>query len=169
METPARGGLMAHTKAKGTTKLGRDSESKRLGVKIFGGSPIKCGQIIIRQRGTAYMPGDGVKKGGDDTLYAIRDGAVNFKKIRYTNFTGNKQMKQVVSVLQNQKSNLKVQNDNSKLKIAKDNSKAKPEETKNAEQALTKREIIREEELPKIPVRKDIRKTKSPVKHSHKK
>lgn len=89
---------MAHTKAKGTTKLGRDSESKRLGVKIYGGSAIKCGQIIIRQRGTAYMAGDGVKTGKDDTLYAIQDGVVVFKKIRYKNFNGNKKIKQIVSV-----------------------------------------------------------------------
>lgn len=89
---------MAHTKAKGTTKLGRDSESKRLGVKIYGGSPIKCGQIIIRQRGTAYFAGEGVKTGKDDTLYAIQDGTVEFKKIRYANFNGNKKLKQRVSV-----------------------------------------------------------------------
>jgi len=90
---------MAHTKAKGTTKLGRDSESQRLGVKIFGGSPIKCGQIIIRQRGTLYMNGAGVGLGKDDTLFALRDGVVNYKKVRYTNFTGNKKMKQFVSVV----------------------------------------------------------------------
>lgn len=89
---------MAHTKAKGTTKLGRDSESKRLGVKVYGGSPIKCGQIIIRQRGTSYLNGKGVSRGGDDTLYAVRDGIVIFKKIRYTNFTGNAKSKQIVSV-----------------------------------------------------------------------
>jgi len=90
---------MAHTKAKGTTKLGRDSESKRLGVKIYGGSAIKCGQIIIRQRGTAYMAGDGVKTGKDDTLYAIADGIVQFKKVRYPSFNGNKKIKQRVSVV----------------------------------------------------------------------
>ena len=89
---------MAKTKAKGTTKLGRDSESKRLGVKIFGGSPIKCGQIIIRQRGTRYMPGDGVGHGKDDTLYAVRDGVVSFREINRTSFTGNKRKKQIVSV-----------------------------------------------------------------------
>jgi large subunit ribosomal protein L27 len=155
---------MAHTKAKGTTKLGRDSESKRLGVKIFGGSPIKCGQIIIRQRGTVYMPGDGVRRGGDDTLYAVRDGLVNFKKTRYTNFTGNKRMKQVVSVVGNS-DKLKVKSEKVKVEIAE--KPMKPTEPIEAEQSLTKREIIREEELPKIPVRKDVRKTKSPVKHSH--
>jgi len=90
---------MAHTKAKGTTKLGRDSESKRLGVKIFGGSPIKCGQIIVRQRGTRYMAGDGVKVGVDHTVYAIRDGLVKFQEKRYTNFSGNRKMKQFIHVV----------------------------------------------------------------------
>ena len=98
---------MAHTKAKGTTKLGRDSESKRLGVKIYGGSAIACGQIIVRQRGTRYMAGDGVKRGGDDTLYAVKDGVVQFKKIRYQNFTGSKQMKQVVAVADKVKEEVK--------------------------------------------------------------
>ena len=90
---------MAHTKAKGTTKLGRDSQSQRLGVKIFGGSAVKCGQIIIRQRGTKYMPGEGVRRGSDDTLYAIKDGVVKFVQTKYTNFTGNKQIKQRVTVI----------------------------------------------------------------------
>lgn len=90
---------MAHTKAKGTSKLGRDSESKRLGVKIYGGSKIKCGQIIIRQRGTSYLPGLNVKRGGDDTLYATADGTVNFKKVKALKFTSNKKMQQIVSVI----------------------------------------------------------------------
>lgn len=93
---------MAHTKAKGTTKLGRDSESKRLGVKIFGGSPIKCGQIILRQRGTKFAQGENVGIGKDHTLYAMIDGFVEFKKIRYSNFNGNKKVKQRVSVVANQ-------------------------------------------------------------------
>jgi len=101
---------MAHTKAKGTTKLGRDSQSQRLGVKIFGGSPIRCGQIIIRQRGTIYLAGDGVKIGGDDTLYATRDGVVEFKKIRYANFSGNKKIKQRVSVGETSKSKVSSSN-----------------------------------------------------------
>lgn len=99
---------MAHTKAKGTTKLGRDSESKRLGVKIFGGSGIKCGQIIIRQRGTRYMAGEGVKIGVDHTVYAIRDGVVKFQEKRYTNFTGNRKMKQFVHVEEVKGEKLKV-------------------------------------------------------------
>jgi len=99
---------MAHTKAKGTTKLGRDSESKRLGVKIFGGSSVKCGQIIIRQKGTKFLPGSGVKRGRDDTLYAVEDGFVHFKKIKYLNFNSNKKIKQRVSVAETATKNLKV-------------------------------------------------------------
>lgn len=112
---------MAHTKAKGTTKLGRDSESKRLGVKIYGGSPIKCGQIIIRQRGTKYLPGEGVKRGNDDTLYAVRDGFVKFVQTRYTNFTGNKQIKQKVTVVEEKSPGIK--------------SKAVKKETKQTEES----------------------------------
>jgi len=161
---------MAHTKAKGTTKLGRDSQSQRLGVKIYGGSPIKCGQIIIRQRGTVYMPGDGVKRGNDDTLYAVRDGAVKFKKVRYTNFTGNKKKKQIVSVVETA-DKLKVY----PVKSAKGGAsekqfnRVKSEETKQAEQALPEREIIKEIEPPVIPPRKDVRKPKSAIKHTHRK
>ena len=158
--------IVAHTKAKGTTKLGRDSESKRLGVKIYGGSPIKCGQIIIRQRGTQYLPGDGVKRGGDDTLYAVRDGIVNFKKTQYINFTGNKKTKQIVSIIEN---TAKAKNKNENVKVDSIKKPIKPREPFEADQALPKREIIREEEPPVIPARKDTRKAKSPIKHSHKK
>lgn len=90
---------MAHTKAKGTSKLGRDSESQRLGVKIFGGAPIKTGQIIIRQRGTKYLPGDGVKLGNDDTIFSLRDGVVKFQKKAVFNFTTQSKKKQIVSVV----------------------------------------------------------------------
>jgi large subunit ribosomal protein L27 len=69
---------MAHTKAKGSTKLGRESESKRLGVKANHGETVHAGEIIIRQRGTRYMPGKNVLRGGDDTLYAKVGGVVNF-------------------------------------------------------------------------------------------
>lgn len=71
---------MAHTKSKGTSKLGRDSASKRLGVKIFGGQKIMPGMIIVRQRGTRFFPGTGVKKAGDDSLFAIKEGKVIFSK-----------------------------------------------------------------------------------------
>jgi len=69
---------MAHTKAGGSTKLGRDSRSKRLGVKVQDGQPISVGEIIIRQRGTKYYPGENVKQGGDDTIYAMKAGIVRF-------------------------------------------------------------------------------------------
>ena len=71
---------MAHKKGEGSVKNGRDSNSKRLGVKIFGGQPAICGNIIIRQRGTVYHPGKNVGVGKDFTLFALADGVVNFKK-----------------------------------------------------------------------------------------
>jgi len=69
---------MAHKKAGGSTKNGRDSQSKRLGVKIFGGEVIRAGNIIIRQRGTQYHPGVNVGCGHDHTLFAKADGVVKF-------------------------------------------------------------------------------------------
>ena len=71
---------MAHVKAAGTTKGNRDSRSKRLGVKIYGGSVVKTGNIIIRQKGTKVHSGEGTKLGKDFTIYAVKDGFVNFKK-----------------------------------------------------------------------------------------
>lgn len=79
---------MAKTKSKGTTKLGRDSISKRLGVKIFGGQTVKAGNIIVRQRGYTYKAGRNVGVGKDYTLYALCDGIVQFKRKKYRNFTG---------------------------------------------------------------------------------
>ncbi|ANH82061.1 50S ribosomal protein L27 [Niabella ginsenosidivorans] len=73
---------MAHKKGEGSVKNGRDSESKRLGVKIFGGQPAVAGNIIIRQRGTVYHPGKNVGVGKDFTLFALSDGIVEFKKGR---------------------------------------------------------------------------------------
>ena len=75
---------MAHRKAGGSTKLGRDSMSKRLGTKVTAGQKVKAGAILMRQRGTRIRPGFNVKKGGDDTLYAIKGGVVEFlsKKIK---------------------------------------------------------------------------------------
>ena len=69
---------MAHKKAGGSSRNGRDSESKRLGVKRFGGELIPAGSIIIRQRGTQVHPGENVGKGGDDTLFALTEGTVKF-------------------------------------------------------------------------------------------
>ncbi|HLT90836.1 MAG TPA: 50S ribosomal protein L27 [Woeseiaceae bacterium] len=70
---------MAHKKAGGSSKNGRDSESKRLGVKIFGGQAVTAGNIIVRQRGTRFHPGTNVGIGRDHTLFAIRDGRVRFE------------------------------------------------------------------------------------------
>jgi len=71
---------MAHKKGEGSVKNGRDSHSKRLGVKIFGGQPAISGNIIIRQRGTTFHPGKNVGVGKDFTLFALTDGIVEFKK-----------------------------------------------------------------------------------------
>jgi len=71
---------MAHKKGQGTSSNGRDSHSKRLGVKIFGGQKVIAGGIIIRQRGSKYHPGAGVGVGRDWTLFALRDGTVEFDK-----------------------------------------------------------------------------------------
>ncbi len=73
---------MAHKKGEGSVKNGRDSQSKRLGVKIFGGQPATSGNIILRQRGTVYHPGKNVGMGKDFTLFALTDGLVEFKKGR---------------------------------------------------------------------------------------
>lgn len=73
---------MAHKKGEGSVKNNRDSQAKRLGVKIFGGQPAIAGNIIIRQRGTKYHPGTGVGLGKDFTIYAITDGQVTFRKTR---------------------------------------------------------------------------------------
>jgi len=73
---------MAHKKGGGSSKNGRDSESKRLGVKRFGGQVVKAGEILVRQRGTKFHPGDGVGKGKDDTLFALVSGSVMFREHR---------------------------------------------------------------------------------------
>jgi large subunit ribosomal protein L27 len=71
---------MAHKKGEGSVKTGRDSQSKRLGVKIYGGQSALAGNIIIRQRGTVYHPGKNVGLGRDFTIFALEDGVVEFKK-----------------------------------------------------------------------------------------
>ncbi|HPI54429.1 MAG TPA: 50S ribosomal protein L27 [Chitinophagaceae bacterium] len=73
---------MAHKKGEGSVKNGRDSHSKRLGVKIFGGQAAINGNIIVRQRGTVYHPGEGVGVGKDWTLFALKDGTVTFRKTK---------------------------------------------------------------------------------------
>ena len=89
---------MAHTKAKGSTKLGRDSESKRLGIKLFGGQKVRAGEIIIRQRGTKFHAGPHVKRGSDDTLYAVKDGVVQFKTRRKMRFDGSRTSRKFVTI-----------------------------------------------------------------------
>lgn len=71
---------MAHKKAGGSTRNGRDSEGRRLGLKKFGGQSVIAGNIIVRQRGTVYRPGKNVGMGVDHTLFALQDGVVEFKK-----------------------------------------------------------------------------------------
>jgi large subunit ribosomal protein L27 len=71
---------MAHKKGAGSSRNGRDSESKRLGVKLFGGQTAKAGNIIVRQRGTKHNPGMNVGVGRDHTLFALQDGEVEFRK-----------------------------------------------------------------------------------------
>ncbi len=73
---------MAHKKGMGSTRNGRESESKRLGVKIYGGQVAKAGNILVRQRGTKHNPGNNVGIGKDHTLFALVDGKVEFKKKR---------------------------------------------------------------------------------------
>ena len=71
---------MAHKKGASSTRNGRDSNSQYLGVKRFGGQAVNAGEIIVRQRGTHFHPGDGVGRGGDDTLFALQPGKVQFSR-----------------------------------------------------------------------------------------
>ncbi len=89
---------MAHTKAKGSTKLGRDSISKRLGVKAYGGQFVNAGSIIIRQRGTKYKPGKNVALGKDYTIFALKPGKVSFVKKMQRRFTGKLKPKVIVNI-----------------------------------------------------------------------
>lgn len=90
---------MAHKKAAGSTALGRDSESKRLGVKLSDGQEAKAGNIIIRQRGTKYRAGDNVGRGNDDTLFALENGKVKFSTKKFKKFNGHLKSNKVVSVV----------------------------------------------------------------------
>lgn len=90
---------MSKTKAAGSTKLGRDSQSQRLGVKLFSGQKAKIGNIIIRQRGTKFLPGENVRLGRDDTIYAVKDGVIKFAEKRIRRFDRKQRTVKVVSVL----------------------------------------------------------------------
>lgn len=90
---------MAKTKAAGTTRLGRDSVSKRLGIKLSGGQKARAGVVLIRQRGSRYLAGRNVRVGADDTLYAARNGVVHYKTVRKTKFNGKQRKAKIVEVL----------------------------------------------------------------------
>lgn len=90
---------MASTKAKGSSKNGRDSQSKRLGVKVYGGETIKQGGIIVRQRGSKYYAGSNVMLAGDDTIFATKDGVVAFETKKVTSHTGRRSVRTFVKVL----------------------------------------------------------------------
>lgn len=75
---------MAHKKGQGSSRNGRDSKSKRLGVKVCAGQVVRAGNILVRQRGTRWHPGMNVGRGNDDTLFALADGVVAFRKARST-------------------------------------------------------------------------------------
>lgn len=89
---------MAHTKAGGSTALGRDSESKRLGVKRFAGQVVRSGNILVRQRGTKFFPGKNVMRGTDDTLFATSDGTVKFVQRLRQAYNGKRRRVTFVSV-----------------------------------------------------------------------
>jgi len=90
---------MAHTKQKGSSKLGRDSQSKRLGVKIYGGQPAKAGSIIVRQRGTKFIPGKNTGIGKDDTIFATTEGMVNFESKNLKSIGTKFKKRKIISVI----------------------------------------------------------------------
>jgi len=90
---------MSHTKAGGSVKTGRDSQSKRLGVKMFGDQFVRAGNIVVRQRGTRMEAGVGVGVGKDHTLFALADGIVKFSVKKVQKFTGTKVRRTFVSVV----------------------------------------------------------------------
>lgn len=94
---------MSHTKAGGSVKTGRDSRSKRLGVKLFGGQFVRSGGVLVRQRGTRMEAGVGVAVGNDHTLFAMTDGTVQFTVKKVQKFTGTKVRRTFVSVVSDKK------------------------------------------------------------------
>ncbi|TSC94742.1 MAG: large subunit ribosomal protein L27 [Parcubacteria group bacterium Licking1014_1] len=89
---------MAKTKSGGSSRLGRDSAAKRLGIKASSGEFVKIGMIIVRQRGTKYLPGKNVKLGSDDTIYAVKNGVVRFVTKTKRFFDGSRKLVKVVNV-----------------------------------------------------------------------
>lgn len=90
---------MAHTKATGSTRLGRESHSKRLGVKLFDGQAVKIGNILIRQRGAKWVAGKNVKRGNDDTLYAAKDGIVKFTTKKLKRYDNARRIAKIINVI----------------------------------------------------------------------
>lgn len=90
---------MAHTKSVGAAHNSRESHSKRLGIKKNEGEMAFKGQILVRQRGTKYIPGSNVKRAGDDTLLALKDGKVKFKASKKVRFDGSRRYTTIISVL----------------------------------------------------------------------
>ncbi len=90
---------MAHKKAGGSTALGRDSVSKRLGVKIFGAQKVSVGNVIVRQHGSKFRPGKNVRMGGDGTLYAVANGVVKFSIKKIKRFNGILSKARLVNVI----------------------------------------------------------------------
>lgn len=91
---------MATTKSAGTVKTGRDSKPKYLGIKIYGGQKAKIGDVIVRQRGSKVIPGKNVKKGKDDTIYAVKNGTVIYNTIRKNSFDNRQRRAKTVSVIE---------------------------------------------------------------------
>ncbi len=89
---------MAKTKATGATKLGRDSLPKYLGIKLFAGQRAKVGQVLVRQRGTKILAGKNVKRGGDDTLYALKEGVVSFTTKRKSGFDRSQRIVKIIRI-----------------------------------------------------------------------
>lgn len=89
---------MAKTKSGGSTRLGRDAQPKYLGVKLYDGEKTRAGQVLVKQRGLKFLPGKNVKRGGDDTLYALKEGVLSFTTKRRTRFDGSQRIATVVSV-----------------------------------------------------------------------
>lgn len=89
---------MAHRKTGGSTQLGRDSQSKRLGVKIFAGQLAKKGAIIVKQRGSKFYPGLNAKQSGDDTIFALAEGLVSFRRKRAQAYDGKIVFRKMIDV-----------------------------------------------------------------------
>jgi len=90
---------MSHKKAGGSTKNGRDSNAKRLGVKLYGGQKVKAGNILVRQKGNKFFAGEGVGTGKDFTLFALRDGVVKFTEKRQKKYDGRVYKNKIVNIV----------------------------------------------------------------------